>query len=290
MLLTVIGVLTLVCENAVAQNVAPTVSITWPGQHASFGGGTVLKIKANAADVDGSITQVQFFADNHLIGVVTNAPFNLLWPIRGDDPRVNLTAVAFDNLGGRTESRAVLISWNLGPYSPAVEIASPANQTLLLAPATFVFSAEVLASVGDGGPVEFFVGTNSVGIVAGHAELAATNPPVSITVSNLAEGTYKLGVRYHGQDGGYCICEWMSKTIRVVKVGAQSPGLTPQSHFQFEVLTSLTGRNTVIEASPNLLNWIPISTNQPSTNSFLFMDSSPATNSQRFYRVFVPPQ
>jgi hypothetical protein len=60
--------------------------------------------------------------------------------------------------------------------------------------------------------------------------------------------------------------------------------------FRFEVLTSFPERPTVIERSPNLRDWSPISTNQPATNRFTFTESLPATNSHRFYRVLVPPE
>lgn len=158
-------------------------------------------------------------------------------------------------------------------------------------PATFTFSAEVLASEGDTGPVEFFVGTNSVGIVDQGGVLTATTPPSSLTVSNLSEGQYKLSVRYRGLNGGYCIpCLWNTDTIRVVRLGAQLPSVTRDSRLQFEVVTSLPGKETIIQASPNLVDWAPISTNRPATNTFTFVEPSLATNTQRFYRVFVPPE
>jgi len=69
----------------------------------------------------------------------------------------------------------------------------------------------------------------------------------------------------------------------------RQPSVTVDGRLQFEVVTSFPGKPTIIQASPNLLDWIPISTNQPSSNTFTFTESSPATNSQRFFRVLVPP-
>jgi len=54
------------------------------------------------------------------------------------------------------------------------------------------------------------------------------------------------------------------------------------------VLTSYLGKDTLIQASSNLLDWISTSTNQSSTNVFTFIDPLPATNGARFYRVLVP--
>src|SRR5262249_48922913 len=148
-------------------NQPPHVSIVWPKPGDLLVGGTLAKIKAEAIDPDGSVSQVRFFAQTNLIGTVTNSPFNFLWPVGdGLEPRPpwTLKAVAVDNAGATMESTAVKFIYS--PYlppMPIVEIVSPRTETLFAAPATFVFSAEVLASEGDAGPVEFFVGTNSVG-------------------------------------------------------------------------------------------------------------------------------
>ena len=78
--------------------------------------------------------------------------------------------------------------------------------------------------------------------------------------------------------------------IRVVDLGLQSPRLTSTGRLQFDIVTSYPGRQTIIQASENLLDWIPISTNQPTSNTFTFTESSPATNAHRFYRVFLPSE
>src|SRR5437867_5690094 len=57
----------------------PQVSILWPRPGDFFSVSTLIKIKADASQSDGSIAQVEFFAEANLIGVVTNPPFNILW-------------------------------------------------------------------------------------------------------------------------------------------------------------------------------------------------------------------
>jgi hypothetical protein len=278
-------------------NLPPKVSVLWPRQGERFGSGTLLKIKAEASDADGSVTQVRFFAQTNVIGVATNPPYNVLWDvgIRVDDPdhpTWTLKAVAVDNLGASNESIPVTISYYTGaPPGPVVEMVSPRNGTLFAAPATFDFSAEVLASLGDTGPVEYFVGTNLVGVFDQVTNFSATTPPSSVTVSNLAEGEYRLTVRYLGAAGSLCLpCLRNTNTIRVVKLGARMPSLTADGRIQFEVVTSFPGRPTIIETSFNLRDWTPISTNEPPGNTFTFTDSSPACDSHRFYRVLVPPE
>jgi hypothetical protein len=68
------------------------------------------------------------------------------------------------------------------------------------------------------------------------------------------------------------------------------PCVTAVGQFQFNVVTAFPGRQTIMEVSPNLSDWTPISTNQPSGNMFTFTDSSPAASQPRFYRVIVLPQ
>ena len=275
------------------ENRPPDVTMLWPDGKDSLRAGTVIRIKASASDPDGTIARVQFFAETNLLGVVTNPPFNVLWQVdvRGATYGTwNLKAVAFDNLGASTESVPVTIYYYTGgPPEPVLEIVSPRNAEVFAAPATFDFAAELLASTGDRGPVEFFVGTNSVGLVDQRGDFTATTPPNSITLSNLLEGEYKLTVRYLGFDGVYCTCVLRTNTVQVVKLGFQSPIVTTDGRLQFEVVTSFPGKPTVIQASENLLDWLPISTNQPSNNIFTFTDSSLATISQRFYRALVPP-
>jgi hypothetical protein len=110
----------------------------------------------------------------------------------------------------------------------------------------------------------------------------------SIVVGNLVEGEHKLWVRYRGFNGDSGSCNRLTNTIRVVKLGVQSPRLTSERLFQFDVLTSFPAVETIIQASPDLLDWSPIETNRPAGNTFVFTETSPATNNHRFYRVVLP--
>ncbi len=274
-------------------NGQPVVTILWPQRGVSFSGGILAKIKASATNFDDSLAQVQFLAGTNLIGMVSNAPFNLLWQVLQPckSCTFNLMVRAVDNLGAVKEAGPVPVYYYTGgPPEPIVEIVSARDGSIFAAPASFVYSAEVLASSGDAGPVEFFVGTNSVGLAHQNTPLAATTPPSSITVSNLQEGEYGLTVRYRGGNGDYCRCILITNTIRVVKLALHLPSLTPDGRIQFEVVTSFSGIQTIVQASSNFGDWIPVSTNTPSSNSFTFTEATPATNAQRFYRVLVPSE
>ena len=47
----------------------------------------------------------------------------------------------------------------------------------------------------------------------------------------------------------------------------------------------VTGSNYVLQASTNLINWTPISTNNATTNFFNLLDPDATNFQERFYRV-----
>jgi hypothetical protein len=280
-------------------NLPPQVSILWPTMscpafyNSLLNPGTVIKIKASAMDPDGLITQVQFFANTNLIGVVSNAPFSAIWKVPGPTgSQLILKAVAVDNLGATAESPPIQVSVIDFPMPPVFEITAPPNGSALAAPGMFIFNAELLASpLRDTGSVEFFVGANSVGIVMQTGPFTNTTPVYSLTVTNIPEGDYGLRVRKDNFSTGYFASgSCQPPVIRVTKLGMQLPRLTPDSKFEFDVVTSFPSNQTIIQASSNLINWVPISTNVPLSNTFTFTEPSPATNSPRFYRAVVPSQ
>src|SRR5687767_12589321 len=61
-------------------NCPPSVAIIWPKQDDLFSDARI-KVKANVADRDGWITEVQFFVETNLIGVATTQPWNIIWDV-----------------------------------------------------------------------------------------------------------------------------------------------------------------------------------------------------------------
>lgn len=94
-------------------NDPPTVSLDSPTNGASFGlnVGSVLLL-ASAADPDGAVARVEFFADDVLLGADFAAPYQFQWL----DARVGsheLAAVAWDTEGAASTSTVVRITINL---------------------------------------------------------------------------------------------------------------------------------------------------------------------------------
>ena len=276
------------------QSSGPQVSIVWPAS--PFGvDASCIKIQADAASPGGPITNVEFFIDQTSIGLATNAPFSVIWNGGGMTNQSGnnfLTAVASDSAGNKATSAPVLVYPLLSPPFSILKMTSPTNGAVFATTDTIELTAELLASDGClTGPEEFFVGTNSVGIVntnGANETFTIATPPFSLTVSNLAEGDHNLGVRILGLNGAYCHCGAVN--IQVVKLGLVSPRVQVDGSLTFQVVTAFADRQNVIEASTNLFTWSPISTNQPLVSRFTFRDASSSSGPLRFYRVSVPAQ
>jgi chitinase len=90
-------------------NIAPTAILTAPAAGASFTSGTDIAISANAADSDGSIARVDFYAGNTLVGRDAIAPYAIVW--RGATVGTHaLKAVAIDNRKASGTSSVVSIT------------------------------------------------------------------------------------------------------------------------------------------------------------------------------------
>ncbi len=162
-----------------ATNLPPSVTIISPQDGAVFYTPTNILILAKASDPDGSVTNVEFFAGTEDLGpgtpVVLDPPgvngvtglvylFNWLNPSPGDYP---LTAVATDNGGASTTSAAVNITVLQGPPTnlpPVVRMVSPANGSVFRSPINIPLFAFANDPDGFVTSVEFFAGTNSLGL------------------------------------------------------------------------------------------------------------------------------
>lgn len=92
-----------------SSNQLPTVSITSPASGATFTAPASLTIAANAADGDGTIARVDFYAGTQLIATDTSSPYTASWTNVAAGS-YSLTAVARDNAGGARTSAAVSIT------------------------------------------------------------------------------------------------------------------------------------------------------------------------------------
>jgi hypothetical protein len=268
-----------------ATNLPPAVNIITPNDGAVFYTPTNVLILAKAMDPDGSVTNVEFFAGTNDLGqgveVVLDPPgvngvvgpvylLNWLNPSPGNYP---LTAVATDNGGASTTSGPVNITVLQGPPTnlpPAVRMISPANGSVFHAPINlplFAFASDPDGSVAS---VEFFSGTNSLGLgqhlpvgtplAGGGIVVGGPVPPIyptnlfSLVWSNALVGTDTL-TAVATDDGG------LSTTTVPVKITILPPLPPPTNR---PPIVSIVATDPVAIEGTNCWGW-PGETNSPPT-------------------------
>jgi hypothetical protein len=99
-----------------APNTPPVVALTAPSPGASFTAPASITLSATAADSDGGIARVEFYAGTTLVGTRSASPYSLAWN-NVTAGSYALTARAFDTAGASTTSTAVTIG--VGTAAPA---------------------------------------------------------------------------------------------------------------------------------------------------------------------------
>jgi hypothetical protein len=170
----------------VGPNAAPSVQLTKPAANSSFAVPAQIELEAGAADSDGSVSAVEFYAGTTLLGSDTSAPFQHTWS--GAAPgEYSVTARAVDNLGAAT-------------------VSAPVAVRVLAAPAVVATPSTVRVRQGDSSTVDLKLATPPTGPVtltvartAGSTDLTATpgtltfdqntwNTPQPVTITSAANG------------------------------------------------------------------------------------------------------
>ncbi len=196
----------------VGVNAAPTVSITAPANLATVGVGSVNAINATAADSDGTVSSVQFFAalgggTPISLGTVNTPPYTTAWT-----PRIagayQLTAVATDNLGATTTSGTINVTVAGGNAPTGVVVTAPAQ---LAVNSSTTVSATATAVTGTIASVQFFANGVSLG--------SDTTFPYTATFAPTANGTYAITALATDTAGN----QTLSPTVSVTVAANQSP-------------------------------------------------------------------
>jgi hypothetical protein len=95
-------------------NKAPTVSLTAPSSTGTYYAPATVPLAATAADTDGTVSKVEFYAGDTLLATDTAAPFEGSW---GNVPAgtYSITAKAYDNKNASTSSSPVSVKVLSGP-------------------------------------------------------------------------------------------------------------------------------------------------------------------------------
>lgn len=162
-------------------NSGPSVVLTSPSSFSQYEAPASIPITASAFDSDGTITQVEFFADGNVVGIDTTEPFSFTWNnVPAGD--YDLVVRATDNSGATATSTHILarVFANL----PQVSITTPAQGAHYEAPASIVL--QVSASSPSGiTSVWYYANGQNIGIMN-------VGPNFSMTWSGVVAGTYTL--------------------------------------------------------------------------------------------------
>ncbi|MER5641155.1 glycoside hydrolase family 48 protein [Kitasatospora sp. NPDC002227] len=204
-------------------NQAATVSLTSPTAGQTFTPGSTVKLAADAADADGTVSKVDFYAStsagsNTLVGSATTAPFSASWAnvAAGD---YSLTAVATDNSGATTTSSPVAIKVSgptllVSPATLAVQQGSTGTFTVALSQAPAANTTVTVArsgsdadlSVKSGGTLTFTTAnwsTPQTVTVAAGTDSAQVGGTATFTASATGFGSAAVTVTEAAKTSGY---------------------------------------------------------------------------------------
>ena len=146
---------------SVANNQAPTVTVS---AASSANVGDVVTLSSTATDVDGTVSQVEFFVDNASVGlgvkVGTSTTYTLNWTATVGAHTI--TAIAKDNLLLTATSSIANISVAAN-NPPTAAITAPLASATIIAPNVVTINATATDSDGSVTGVEFFINNVSVG-------------------------------------------------------------------------------------------------------------------------------
>ena len=224
-----------------AQNLPPTVSLTAPAAGANITVNTAATVSAAAADADGTVAQVQFFANGTSIGTDATAPYSVPWTPTATGLH-RLTARATDDDGAITASDTVNV--NVVPAgtgdvtAPTAQLTAPSNGALDLTGA-ITLSATASDNVGVAG-VQFQVDGEDVG-----AEDTAA--PYSVVLPSTA--AYASGVhvvRARARDAAGNLSAWSTASVTFGGTQALPTGFTMSAFGG-----ALTGIGTAMAFAPD---------------------------------------
>jgi hypothetical protein len=98
----------------VASNAPPTVAVTAPAAGTQYFAPATIALSATAADSDGAIARVEFYANGALIGSSSASPYGFVWD-QVAAGSYSVTAKAIDAQGGATTSSSVSVTVGAGP-------------------------------------------------------------------------------------------------------------------------------------------------------------------------------
>ncbi|MDX1911653.1 MAG: Ig-like domain-containing protein, partial [Saprospiraceae bacterium] len=143
-------------------NLAPGIVITSPAPNSMYTAPASIAISAEANDMDGTVSVVEFFnGAQKIYEDVDGAPYAFVWDNAPAGIHI-LTARATDNLGARSVSAPVEVIV-LVNTAPQVSLLNPADSSVYTAPAQITLVATASDAEGNVPLVEFFANGDKIG-------------------------------------------------------------------------------------------------------------------------------
>ena len=135
-----------------AVNAAPSITMTSPSSNLLKALGDSIALSATAADTDGTISRVQFFANGTLVSEQTSSPYQTNWT-PSNSGSYDIFARAIDNAGNHNDSptRTAIMT-----VYPTTSLTAPANNSVHTLGDTVVVRANANDSDGSISHVQFF--------------------------------------------------------------------------------------------------------------------------------------
>lgn len=198
-----------------SSNESPIVSVTSPSNNFTVDEGTTISITANASDIDGTITKVEFFQGNTKLGEDVTFPYAFNWTNAAVGTYA-ITAIATDNEGASTTSSivSIIVNSTSSNDSPSVSLTSPVHNSSVDEGTAISITANASDTDGTITKVEFFQGSTKLG-----EDLTA---PYSYNWTNAAVGTYAITAMATDNEGASTISSIVSITVNSVGGGTCS--------------------------------------------------------------------
>lgn len=209
--------------DATTPNVAPVINLVAPLNNAQYTVGDAVTLTANAADSDGSIAKVEFYADGILLNSDATAPYTFNWSGASEGSH-QVTAIAYDDEGAQTTSAAIQLQVNPVPppnVAPSVSLTAPAGNVTLSAGTALTLGAAASDSDGTITKVEFYAGTVLLNTDVTAAYSYVWTPAVT--------GTYTITAKAYDNSGAVSTSNAVTVTVTEAVNAAPSVTLTSPS-------------------------------------------------------------
>ncbi|MES3001249.1 MAG: Ig-like domain-containing protein [Pseudomonadota bacterium] len=217
----------------------PTVFLTSPASGAAYSAPASISLAANAADPDGTVQRVDYYAGSSLVATSTTAPFSATWSNVGAGA-YTLTARATDNAGAQTTSSPVTVSVAAVNQPPLLAITSPIDCVPVTSQFSIQLSADAVDPDGTVSRVEFYEGATLLGAVGNANIYADTRNAFNMAWAPRA-GTYTVTAKAYDNKGA-------STTSAPVTVTLVDPPVVSLTSPAYGANTSI-GANVVLVAS-----------------------------------------